>query len=60
MPQIELEEREATVLRRILEDFVSDTRMEVANTDSQDFRDDLKERERVAKDLLGRLEGPSS
>ncbi len=60
MPQIELEEREATVLRRILEDFVSDTRMQVANTDSQEFREDLKERERIAKELLSRLARPGS
>jgi hypothetical protein len=60
MPRIELEEHEATVLARILEDFVSDTRMEVANTDSQEFRDDLKEREKIAKDLLDKLGRPIS
>ena len=60
MPRIELEEREATVLARILEDFVSETRMEVADTDSQEFRDDLKQREKIAKDLLDKLGRPIS
>jgi hypothetical protein len=60
MPRIELEEHEATVLARILEDFVSETRMEVANTDSQEFRDDLKEREKIAKNLLDKLGRPIS
>jgi len=60
MPRIELDEHEATVLAQILEDFVSEVRMEIANTDSQEFRDDLKEREKIAKELLGRLGRPVS
>jgi hypothetical protein len=47
----------AFVLRRVLEDYVSDLRMEIANTDSQDFRDDLKDREALLKGILERLSG---
>ncbi len=32
--------------------------MEIANTDSQEFRDDLKQRETIAKEMLGRLARP--
>ena len=55
MPRLELEDREAYVLRRTLEEYVSDLRMEVANTDSQDVRDDLKETERILKSVIDRL-----
>jgi len=58
MRRIELDEREAEVLGEILRDYISDVRMEIADTDSQEFRDDLKQRETIAKDLLGRLERP--
>jgi hypothetical protein len=55
MARLELESREASVLRRALEDYVSDLRMEVANTDSQEVRDDLKETERILKSIIERL-----
>ena len=55
MPTIELDPREATVLAEVLTDYVSDLRMEVADTDSQEVRDELKAREEFLKDLLLRL-----
>jgi hypothetical protein len=55
MFQLEIEDREAEVLHKALEDYVSELRMEVANTDSQEVRDDLKETERVLTNLLSRL-----
>ena len=55
MPTLELDPREAAILAEVLTDYVSDLRMEVANTDSQDVRDDLKAREEFLKDLLLRL-----
>jgi hypothetical protein len=55
MPTLELDPREAAILAEVLTDYVSDLRMEVANTDSQDVRDELKAREEFLKDLLLRL-----
>jgi hypothetical protein len=55
MARLDLDERETEALRGVLEDYVSDLRMEIANTDSQDVRDELKEREKLLKRILGRL-----
>jgi len=52
---IQLAEEEAAVLRSVLEDYISELRMEVANTDSMDFREDLKRKEEILKALVGRL-----
>ena len=57
LPRLELDEAEAGVLRETLADYVSDLRMEISNTDSMDFREALKEKERLLKRLLERL-GP--
>ena len=55
MPTLNLSSDQAETLAQVLEDYVSDLRMEVANTDSQEFRDDLKKKELFLKDLLSRL-----
>ena len=55
MPTLNLSSEQAETLARVLEDYVSDLRMEVANTDSQEFRDDLKKKELFLKDLLRQL-----
>ncbi|HSG80616.1 MAG TPA: hypothetical protein VLC48_00080 [Gemmatimonadota bacterium] len=57
MIQIELSDTEMRILAEILETAYSDLRMEIANTDSKDFRDMLKERKAViakALDAMGR------
>jgi hypothetical protein len=54
---IELTTDEAGMLRSILENDLSDLRMEIANTDSQDFRDALKRREELLKRLVATLSG---
>jgi hypothetical protein len=43
-----------------LESDRSDLRMEIANTDSQAFRDQLKRRERFLDQLLARLSRPAA
>jgi hypothetical protein len=53
--QIELTDQEAELLRDVLEEYVSDLRMEVASTESMDFREALKEKERILKELVERL-----
>ena len=52
---IELADEEAEVLRSVLEEYISELRMEVANTDSMDFRDALKHKEEILKRLAGQL-----
>jgi len=52
---VQLAEEEAEVLRSVLEEYISELRMEVANTDSMDFRVDLKRKEEILKALVGRL-----
>jgi LPS O-antigen subunit length determinant protein (WzzB/FepE family) len=55
VPTLNLSSEQADTLAQVLEDYVSDLRMEVANTDSQEFRDDLKKKELFLKDLLRQL-----
>ncbi len=60
MPTLNLSSEQAETLAQVLEDYISDLRMEVANTDSQEFRDDLKKKELFLKDLLSRLGGTAT
>jgi hypothetical protein len=60
MARLELDERETVTLRDALEDYVSDLRMEIANTDSQDVRDELKKREEILKSVIARLAGKAA
>ena len=53
---LELDRVEAGMLEEILASFLSDLRMEISNTDLQDFRDGLKRKEIFLKDLLERLD----
>ena len=57
MITIELEASEAEMLRHVLTSYLSDLRMEIADTDRMDFREGLKSREVFLKDLLDRLAG---
>jgi hypothetical protein len=51
---LELTPTEAAELHRALESYLSDLRMEIAGTDSWDFRQALKERKAVLGQLLER------
>lgn len=55
MVSVTLEDAEARILRETLESFLSDLRMEIANTDSMDFRDHLKERREVLRKVADLL-----
>mgnify|MGYP001774160955 CR=1 FL=1 len=57
MITIELSPKEADMLRDVLVSYVSDLRMEISNTDSMDFRENLKEREAFLKRVIRQLEG---
>jgi len=52
---IQLAEEDAEILRSVLEEYISELRMEVANTDSMDFREDLKRKEEILKSLVNQL-----
>jgi hypothetical protein len=52
---IDLDAREADMLREVCESALSDVRMEVAGTESQSFRESLKRREEFLGSLLERL-----
>jgi len=56
MVQITLTYEEAVTLRHVLTTYVSDLRMEVADTDSQSFRENLKREEAILKKLLQELD----
>ena len=60
MLRIELNDDEVRVLREVLQEYVSDLRMEIGATDSMDFREGLKEKERFLKAIQARLERPPS
>lgn len=55
MPTIELTRQEAEMLTDILESYVSDLGMEIADTERKDLRDELKGRKAFVLRLLERL-----
>ena len=55
MVQLTLTAEEATLLSEILASYLSDLRMEIADTDAMDFRESLKQREVFLKRLLHTL-----
>ena len=57
MIQIELSSEESEILREVLTSYLSDLRMEIADTENMDFREALKKKEAFLKELIQRLEG---
>jgi hypothetical protein len=55
MKQLELDDEQAVMLREILESYLSDLRMEIADTDSMDFREGLKTRASFLRSVIGQL-----
>jgi hypothetical protein len=55
--QLDLTDDERETLIGVLKSYLSDLRMEIADTDSQDFRDILKERKRVLEKVVTELGG---
>jgi len=54
--QFELTPEEIEMLNEILTSYLSDLRMEIADTDSKDFRDELKKKEVLLKRLIADIE----
>lgn len=57
MPELKLTDDEAKTLHGVLTEYLSDLRMEIADTDSFDFREDLKRTETLLKRLIADLDG---
>ena len=55
---LELTRREAEELAKVLESYLSELRMEIAGTDSWDYRQGLKERKVVLSQLLQQVQAP--
>ncbi len=53
--ELALQPEEVALLRRILSNYLSDLRMEIADTERYDLRQELKRDEEVIKSLLARL-----
>lgn len=60
MVAITLTAEEAALLRQVLTSYLSDLRMEIADTDSIDFREKLKEEEAFLKRLIEQLGTPAA
>lgn len=57
MVQLELTVEEQEGLRKALEHYVSELRMEIADTEAHSVLEDLKNEEKMLKQMLGRLGG---
>lgn len=53
---VRLTDREVDVLRETLGSVLSDLRMEIADTDLKDFRDQLKARRALLEIIVGKLD----
>ena len=56
MINLDLTKEENDILAMVLESYLSDLRMEIADTDSMDFRESLKKRKDVLKKVLETLQ----
>jgi hypothetical protein len=55
MVNLELTPTEAEILKMVLENYLSDLRMEIAGTDSMDYREGLKARKMVLKKVVAQV-----
>jgi hypothetical protein len=55
MIQLSLTDSESSILRKILECYLSDLRMEIADTEEAPFRERLKQEETAINKILGSL-----
>ena len=55
MVHLELTPTDAEVLRMALESYLSDLRMEIASTDSMDFRERLKSKKAVLRKIANQV-----
>ena len=55
MINLKLTNEEAEELKDVLTSYVSELRMEIADTDKYEFRETLKQKEKFLKDVMSRL-----
>jgi len=55
MSQVNLNEEELIVLRAVLQSYLSDMRVEIADTDNFDFRQELKQKEKLLNSVVEKL-----
>jgi hypothetical protein len=55
MKQLNLSETEVVTLKKTLESYISELRMEIADTEEMDFRDELKKEEVILIKILKSL-----
>ena len=55
IPKLELTDDEALLLKEILQSYLGDLRMEIADTDLQSFRNKLRSNEELIKRIIDRL-----
>jgi hypothetical protein len=55
MGEFDLTDEELKIVRDVLENYIADLRMEISHTDSMDFRETLKRKEEVLKNVLSKL-----
>ncbi len=55
MTQLNLTETEVLTLKKTLDGYISDLRMEITDTDDKDFRDRLKQEEVILTKILKSL-----
>jgi hypothetical protein len=60
MIQLDLTPDEAEILKTALESYLGDLRMEIAGTDSMDFRETLKDTKATLKKIVEALESQSA
>jgi hypothetical protein len=53
--QLNLTAEEAAMLNEILTSYLSDLRMEIADTENMEFRENLKKKEEFIKKVIGEL-----
>lgn len=56
MVTIEMTDDEAKILRNVLENYHTHLRIEIVGTYRKEYREALKERERILLDLIARIE----
>ncbi|PLX40643.1 MAG: hypothetical protein C0608_08490 [Deltaproteobacteria bacterium] len=57
MATVEFENHEACLLSEVISSYLSELRMEIADTDLKDFRDKLKERKVMLMEIAAKIEG---
>ena len=55
MITIDIDKKEKDVLETVIESYLSDLRMEIADTDNMDFREGLKEKKAILNKVITEL-----